>query len=183
MTASKSVVQRIQKTTKKQPYESRGRPLGSDEVLAILEEDPKLITALTKGLPAPRLQRAPVLGVWSTNDVLAHLRACSDARGEFVRAMLAAERPTLRAIGPRSLLEKTDYRELPFATSLRAFTRQRARLLSFLRALPRESWSRTAIVTGGGLPRERTVLFYGAWLAGHERAHVRGLARALARGS
>ena len=84
VTASRSAVQRIRKTTKKQPYESRGMPLGFDRVLAILEEDPRLITALTRDLPAPRLQKAPVLGVWSANDVLAHLRACSDARGECV---------------------------------------------------------------------------------------------------
>jgi hypothetical protein len=97
--------------------------------------------------------------------------------------MLAGQRPTLRAIDPRTLLEQTDYRELEFTTSLRSFARQRGRLLSFLTALPRKSWSRTAVVTGGGPARERTVLFYGRWLAGHESAHVRRLARTLARDS
>lgn len=55
VTASKAAVQRIRKTTKKQPYESRAMPLGFDEVLAILEEDPKrahvreLARALARG--------------------------------------------------------------------------------------------------------------------------------------
>jgi hypothetical protein len=159
----------------------RGRrtPLTIDEVLALLEENPKRIRALTAGLPAGRLQKRPVLGAWTVNDVLAHLRSCSDARGEFIRTMLAAKRPTLRAIDPRSWIEQTDYRELAFATSFRAFARQRARLLSFLTALPRSSWSRTAVVTGGGPARERTVLRYGQWLARHERSHVKQLTRAL----
>jgi hypothetical protein len=150
-----------------------------DEVLTVLEEDPRRITTLTAGLSRTRLHKTPVLGEWTVNDVLAHLRSCCDARGEFMRSMLAEERPTLRAIDPRTLIEQTEYRELDFKSSLRSFVRQRVRLLSFLTALPRTSWSRTAVVTGGGPARERTVLFYGRWLAGHERAHVRRLARTL----
>jgi DinB superfamily len=150
-----------------------------DEILLVLEENPRRIAALTGGLSATRLQRAPVLGEWSVNDVLAHLRSCCDARGEFMRAMLAEKRPTLRAVNPRTLIKRTNYRELPFDSSFRAFARQRARLLSFLKPLPRRSWSRTAVVTGGGLSRERTVRFYGQWLARHERSHVKQLTRAL----
>lgn len=118
-----------------------------------------------------------MLGVWSINDVMSHLRSVCDARGEFMRSMLAEPRPTLRAIDPRGLQKRTAYGE--FAPSFRAFTLQRRRLLRFLNALPRRSWSRTAIITGGGPPRERTVLFYAQWVAGHERAHVRQLTRAL----
>jgi DinB family protein len=150
-----------------------------DEILLVLEDNPTRIAALTAGLSAARLQRTPVLGEWSVNDVLAHLRSCCDARGEFIRAMLAEKTPTLRAVDPRTLVERTNYRELPFGSSFRAFVRQRVRLVSFLNALPRKSWSRTAIVTGGGPPRERTVQFYGQWLARHERSHVKQLTRAL----
>ncbi len=118
--------------------------------------------------------------MWSARDVLAHLRACSDARGDFIPKILAARRPTLRAIDPRALIETTGYRTLEFAPSLRAYTKQRARLLALLRTLPRRDWSRTAIVTGGGPARERTVRFYATWLARHEPAHVRHIERAFA---
>jgi DinB family protein len=157
----------------------RLRPMTIDEILLVLEDSPGRIAALTAGLPAARLQRTPVLGEWSVNDVLAHLRSCSDARGEFIREMLAEKRPTLRAVNPRTLIERTNYRELPFDSSFRAFARQRARLVSFLKPLSRASWSRTALVTGGGPSRERTVQFYGQWLARHERSHVKQLTRAL----
>jgi len=146
-------------------------------VLAILEENPRLIAALTAGLSEARLAKTPVLGVWSINDVLSHIRSVCDARGEFMRLMLAEPRPTLRASDPRAGQKRGSYGE--FASSFRAFRRQRASLLRFLKALPRRSWSRTAVITGGGPPRERTVLFYAQWLAGHERAHVRQLTRAL----
>jgi hypothetical protein len=156
------------------------KPLTIDEVLAMLEEHPRRIAAATAGVGAKRLRDEPILGEWSARDVLAHLRSCSDARGDFIPKILAAKRPTLRAIDPRGLMETTDYRALEFAPSLRAFTRQRMRLLRLLRALPRDHWSRTAIVTGGGPARERTVLFYAAWLARHEPAHVRHIERAFA---
>lgn len=157
----------------------RRKPLTIEDVLAVLEEDPRRIAALTADLSPAGLHKTRVLGEWTVNDVLAHLRSCSDARGEFMRAMLAEKKPTLRAIDPRALIERTDYRELEFGSSFRSFGRQRARLLSFLKALPRKDWSRTAVVTGGGPPRERTVLFYAQWLARHERAHVKRLARTL----
>jgi hypothetical protein len=169
---------RIPKTTKTQPYESRGKPRSIDEVLAILAENPREIAALTRDLPTSRLNKTPILGVWSINDVLADVRSVSDARGEFIRAMLATRKPTLRAIDPRALQRRGDYGD-EFAPSFRAFRAQRAHLLRYLKALPRRSWSRTAVITGGGPPRERTALFYAQWVAGHERAHVRQLHRAL----
>ena len=153
------------------------RSLTIDESLTVLETTPKRIASLTAGLTPAQLRRAPARGEWSANDVLAHLRSCSDARGEFIRAILAEDRPTLRAIDPRTLITRTDYPELEFRPSFRSFSRQRARLLRFLKALPNGSWSRTAIVTGGGPARERTVLFYAQWLARHERPHLKQIAR------
>jgi hypothetical protein len=148
-----------------------------DEILMVLEESPRRIAAATAGVAETALCDLPILGEWSARDVLAHLRSCADARGDFIPKILAERRPTLRAIDPRTLIERTNYRELEFGPSFRAFRRQRARLLSLLRALPRDGWSRTAIVTGGGPARERTVLFYAQWLARHERTHVRHIER------
>jgi hypothetical protein len=148
-----------------------------EQVLTLLTETPARIAALTKGLAPAKLGRSPERGEWSVNDVLAHLRSCADARGEFIKAILAEDRPTLRAIDPNTWIKKTDYPDLEFGPSFRSFARQRARLLTFLTSLPDTSWSRTAIVTGGGPARERTVLFYAQWLARHERPHVKQIAR------
>ena len=144
-----------------------------EQTLAMLEEHPKRIAAATAGLSPKQLRDVPILGEWTARDVLAHLRCCSDARGDFIPLILATRRPTLRAIDPRSLLERVDYRELEFAPSFRAFSRQRARLVKLLKGLSRRDWSRTAIVTGGGPARVRTVFFYAQWLARHEPAHIR----------
>ena len=144
----------------------------------MLAEHPRRIAAAAHGVSAKRLRTERILGEWTAVDVLAHLRCCADARGDFIPRILGERRPTLRAIDPRTLFRTTSYRDLEFAESLRAFTRQRAKHLRLLRSLPKTEWERTAIVTGGGLARERTVLFYAQWLARHEPAHVRHIERA-----
>ncbi len=158
------------------PY---GRSLTIEQVLTLLAETPPRITTLTAGLATAQLQAAPDHDEWSANDVLAHLRACADVWGNCIVAMIAQDRPTLRAVNPRSWIRKTDYLELEFRPSLRAFATQRADLLAVLKPLPHKGWSRTATVTGAGKVLERTVLFYAQWLAGHERQHVKQVERSV----
>ena len=154
--------------------------LTTDQILAQLAEQPKAIAALTAGLPRARLHGSPSRGEWSLNDVLAHLRSCADMWGKYIATIIAEDRPTIRAMNPTTWIKSTNYPELEFAPSLRAFTKQRAELLALLRPLPRAGWSRSATVTGAGRPRERTVLEYARWLANHERSHVKHIARIVA---
>jgi hypothetical protein len=81
------------------------------------------------------------------------------------------------AVNPRTWINQTDYRELEFRPSLRAFATQLAEFLAVLEPLPPEGWSRAVTVTGAGKALERTVLFYARWLAEHERPHVGQVAR------
>jgi hypothetical protein len=152
-------------------------PLTIDQVLIQLAEQPKEIAALTADLPRARLHRYPSRGEWSLNDVLAHLRSCADMWGKYMATIIADDRPTIRAMNPRTWIKHTNYPALEFAPSFRAYTKQRAELLALLRPLPKASWSRSAIVTGAGKPRERTVLEYAQWLANHERSHVKQIER------
>jgi hypothetical protein len=139
----------------------------------LLAATPPRLEGLTAE-PAPgQLQTAPNDDQWSANDVLAHLRACADVWGGCIATIIAEERPTLRAVNPRTWINQTDYRELEFQPSLRAF----AALLAVLEPLPPDGWSRAATVTGAGKALERTVLFYARWLAEHERPHVKQIAR------
>jgi hypothetical protein len=149
------------------------RLLTSEQVLTLLAETPQRIAALTAGLAPAQLHTPPNHDEWSANDVLAHLRACADVWGNCIVAIIAEDTPTLRAVNPLTWIKKTDYLELEFRPSLRSFTTQRADLLSVLEPLPHEGWSRTATVTGAGKVLKRTVLFYGQWLARHERQHVK----------
>ncbi len=83
----------------------------------------------------------------------------------------------MRAVNPRTWIEKTDYLEQEFQPSLHAFTTQRLALLAVLEPLAPAGWSRLATVTGAGKPLERTALFYASWLASHERPHLKQIGR------
>ena len=153
------------------------RELTIEQLLPLLAAVPTRIAALTDGLTPGQLRAAPSPGEWSANEVLAHLRACADVWGDCIRAIIAGERPTLRAIDPRTWIKQTDYPDLDFRPSLRSFTAQRAALLAVLEPLPREDWSRAATVTGAGKVLERTVRSYAQRLVSHERPHLKQIAR------
>jgi hypothetical protein len=154
-------------------------PLTTEQVLVLLDDNPSRIVAVTAGVSAARLRKAPRHGDWAANDVLAHIRSCADVWGGCIRTMLAEDRPTIRAVNPRTWVKSTNYPELEFQRSFRAFSKQRADLLAVLQALPRNGWSRGATVTGAGAVLHRTVLSYAQWLARHERTHVKQIERIL----
>ncbi len=152
-------------------------PLTIEQVLTVLPETPARLAALTASLSPAQLQTRPGHNEWSLNDILAHLRSCSDVWGQCIATLLAEDEPTIRALNPTTWIKQTNYPELEFRPSLRAFTRQRSELLALLQPLPRKAWSRSAIVTGAGKPRQRTVMSYARWLVNHERSHLKHIVR------
>lgn len=153
------------------------RLLPIEQVLTLLAEAPPRIAALTAGLSPAELRTRPGPDEWSANGVLAHLRSCADVWGDCIATIVAEDRPTLRAVDPRTWMERTDYPDLAFRPSFDAFAAQRDELLAVLEPLPPEDWSRVATVTGAGKPLGRTVHFYAQWLATHERTHLRQIQR------
>ena len=148
-----------------------------EQLRTMLAAAPPRIAALTDGLAPALLHTPPAPDERSANDVLAHLRACADVWGRSMLTMLAQDRPTIRAISPRTWIRKTDYPEQEFGPSLHAFATQRAELLAVLELLAPEAWSRAATMTGAGKPLEQTVLSYAQGLALHERPHVKQIER------
>jgi hypothetical protein len=151
-----------------------------DKILTILKETPLRLAQLTDDLAPARLHTAPDAGEWSVNEVLAHLRACSDVWGDYyIMTILAQEKPTIKAVNPRTWIKNTDYLEQEFQSSLRAFTNQRRQLLVALEPLPPDDWMRTNTLIGAGKPLEQTLLSHADGLARHERAHLKQIERTL----
>jgi hypothetical protein len=153
------------------------RLLPIDEILTLLSAAPLRIAALSAGLAPAELRTRPQPDEWSANDVLAYMRSCADVWGNCIAAIITHDRPTLRAIDPRTWLKSTDYLEQEFLPSLHAFAKQRSDLVDVLKSLAPESLSRTAIMTGAGRPIERSVLSFAHRLAVHERPHLKQIER------
>ena len=158
-------------------------PADHAAVLKLLSGTPSRIAEASKGLNDEQLRRKPAADSWSANEVLAHLRACADVWGSSIMAILTQDRPTLRYISPRTWIKKTNYTDLEFAASFRAYTDQRQDLLQLLRALPHEDWLRAAIVKAATKHREETVFSYAQRMAQHEAGHCEQVERILAAAS
>ena len=151
--------------------------LPTGQILHMLAEAPEHIEALTADVSPTELRTAPSSREWSANDVLAHIRACADMWGGKIIAMINEDRPTWRAMSPVKWIKQTDYLDLEFRPSLRAFATQRAELLTALEALSPEGWSRSAVVVGAGKPLHHYVHFEAEAIARHDRLHVKQIRR------
>ena len=151
-----------------------------ETILTILKETPSRLAKMTAGLTSDRLHTAPSAGEWSANEILAHLRACNEVwGGYYIMTILAQDHPTIKAINPRTWLKDTDYLEQEFHSSLRAFTRQRKKLLANLEPLSPKDWTRTNTLIGAGKPLQQTLLSHADGLARHERAHLKQIERSI----
>ena len=148
-----------------------------EQILSALRDTPDRLRCLTADLSETSLHTAPEPGEWSVAEIAAHLRSCADVWGRAIEAIAATDHPTIRAVSPTTWIKSTDYRELAFASSLQAFSKQRDHLLAVLGDLADQGWSRSATVLGGGRPIELTVHSYANRLARHERTHWRQLAK------
>ena len=151
-----------------------------EQVLDQLHATPVQLREVARGVPSELLRLAPGPDAWSANDVLAHLRACSDKWGDCATRIVQEDRPQLRGTEPRVWITKTDYPDLEFAPSLRAFVRQRRGLLAVLDELRPDDWRRTGTLVGAGRPVDLTAHSYAERLARHERPHVKQIAKTLA---
>jgi hypothetical protein len=151
-----------------------------DQILTILKETPPRLAKLSAGLASAQLHTAPGDGEWSANEVLAHLRACNEVwGGYYIMTILAQDKPTIKAVNPRTWIKNTDYLEQEFQHSLRAFTRQRRKLLAVLEPLLPGDWTRTNTLIGAGKPLQQTLLSHADRLGRHERAHMKQIERTL----
>jgi hypothetical protein len=152
------------------------------EIMAILPATVPRLRTLTDGLSPDQLRAPPEPDSWSVNDVLAHLRACNDVLGGAARRIIAEDHPSWRAMSPRTWQRKSGYHAWDFRDAFAAFAEGREALLEVLAPLSDEAWQRTASVTvPPGKVYERSVQYYGDWLAEHERGHVAGLPAIIAR--
>ena len=156
----------------------KATPSEIEKYLRIISETPQRIAQAAKGLEEARLQFKADAKSWSGNDILAHLRSCADLWTHSIYAMLAENEPVFSDIDERKWAKVTRYAELPFKESFQAFSLQRENLLHVLKALPLESWERSAVI----FERKHTVFSQVRRLAKHEAEHCEQIT-SLLRGS
>jgi hypothetical protein len=136
-------------------------------ILLALNQTLKRIEKAALRVDKKRLHARSSQEPWSANDILGHIRACADVWGGSMEEMLEQDHPRLGYIHPRQWIKRTDYPELDFHTSFKAYKSQRKKLLQTLKKLSLKEWARGAIIQG----REHTIFTQARRMAMHEGVH------------
>lgn len=160
------------------PSDRKMKPLLTvDEVMEIIRTTVPRLEELTRGASEKALATVTDYG-WSVSDQLAHLRSCQEVLGGNMLRIVREDRPAWKGTAPT--VRQKEYFGAKFGPALAAFRSLRAEILEVLEPLPAAAWERTATVSAPpGKVYENSVLYYGDWMARHERGHIRHIARVL----
>lgn len=115
------------------------------EILARLEDTPKALTALLRGVPEEILRRKPAPAKWSMLEIACHLRDVDSLFLERSAKMASLDRPQLRLMNQDEVAASLRYNQEDPEGVLRDFRARRAETLALLGALAPQSWKRTGL--------------------------------------
>ncbi len=144
-------------------------PSEIEQVTDLLANNLQRIIQASAGVDDARLHWRPDAKSWSANDILAHVRACTDVWGKSVHRILTEENGSQTHISPRTWMRKTNYLDLDYHVSLQTFVQQRQDFLELLEPLTPTDWARSASVNG----RKEPITVFGRvqGMALHESEH------------
>jgi uncharacterized damage-inducible protein DinB len=134
------------------------------EILSRLQETPKLLVALLRGVPDEALRRKPAPEKWSMLEIACHLRDVEEFFAERYGKIANHDRPQLRMINQDELAKKLRYNQDDLALVLREFQGLRAESVAILGALAAQSWQRVGVH-----PKRGDVSI--AWTVEHQVEH------------
>ena len=134
------------------------------ELLAKLQETPKALAALVRGVSDDVLRRKPAPAKWSILEIACHLRDVEEFFVERYGKLANHDRPQLHGINPDELAAKLRYNEDDPALVLKEFQALRAETAAIVGALAHQAWQRV-----GMHPTRGEVSF--AWSVEHQVEH------------
>jgi uncharacterized damage-inducible protein DinB len=115
------------------------------ELLSRLEEAPKILASLLRGIPEEVLRRKPAPEKWSMLEIACHLRDVERLFLERYAKMANQDRPTLRMIDQDELATALRYNQDDATAALGEFRALRAETIALLFALAHQSWQRIGL--------------------------------------
>ena len=150
-------------------------PISQDvsRILELLKQGPLRIGKIIRSVDTERLYLRTDIEPWSINDILIHLRACSDVWGETIMVMLTQENPVQRYKSPRAFMKKPKYQDQKFDLALVSYTEERQKLVKVLTSLDDAGSARPGTYTGT-TPHQRnqTVWSLTNRIVNHEQPHL-----------
>lgn len=142
-------------------------------ILELLRQSPLRIGKIISSVETERLYMRIDREPWSVNDILIHLRACSDVWGETIMVMLTQDNPIQRYKSPRAFMKKAKYQDQKIDLALASYTEERQKLVKVLTSLEDAGWARPGTYTGT-TPHQRTQTVWSLTnrVVSHEQPHL-----------
>ncbi len=120
-------------------------PVATAEQINAFEEAPERLIAVLEDLNDGQMQFVPAIGEWSIHEIVIHL-ADSEVIGHMrIRKTIAEAGSTLPIYDEETWAGKLSYRLQEPHLAIELFRALRASTAALLRALPAETWQRTAV--------------------------------------
>jgi len=115
------------------------------DILAKLQETPRALASLLRGVPHEVLRRKPAPEKWSMLEIACHLRDVEQLFLERYAKMANHDRPALRMINQDELAVALKYNEDDPGAAMREFRALRTQTTALLSALAHQSWQRIGL--------------------------------------
>lgn len=130
---------------------------------------PALLRTSVAGMSDDQLDAAPVVGQWSTRQVVAHLCDFEPIYADRIKRVIAEDRPTFFGGDPDLFAASLAYATRDVEQELTLIQAVRGQLAGILRSLPAEVFARTGIHSEDG---PRTIEQLLRTITGHIPHHV-----------
>jgi len=130
---------------------------------------PALLRTSVAGMSDDQLDAAPVVGQWSTRQVVAHLCDFEPIYADRIKRVIAEDRPTFFGGDPDLFAASLAYATRDVEQELTLIEAVRGQLAGILRSLPAEVFARTGIHSEDG---PRTIEQLLRTITGHIPHHV-----------
>jgi hypothetical protein len=115
------------------------------DILSKLQETPRALASLLRGVPHEVLRRKPAPEKWSMLEIACHLRDVEQLFLERHAKMANHDRPALRMINQDELAVALKYNEDDPGAAMREFRALRTQTTALLSALAHQSWQRIGL--------------------------------------
>lgn len=149
----------------------------TEQILALLLDNPAAMAALTAGLTPDQLKQRTDVDQWSLLDLLAHVRATADGWGAAIGRVLGHAGLIARTPVVEPHLAKRTPATGEYAPAFRDYARQRTRLLTVLTSMTAADWQRTAPGSRTKAERAKTVELLAQHMVRHEQTHLKQVRR------
>ncbi len=152
------------------------------QLLAAYESGPELLRTAVDNMTRDQVRQRPVPGKWSTLEVVCHIGDTEQFYADRIKRTLAMNRPLLMAVEDRLYLEALRYDHRDCEEELALISLTRSQLARVLKAVPTDSWQRTAVHSETGLTTLRELVQYAVGHLNHHLPFIEEKRRALSGG-